>query len=122
MALAMAGLQSIHCPELLDGAHCRGGGSFRTLLHGELDRLPFTEGAETFHLNFGLVAKQVFAAIVRRNEAEAFCFIEPLDFTLHDGLCDLGNRPRAHDLGAPLFTELYWARNRVRVRNQLYLF
>jgi hypothetical protein len=66
------------------------------------------------------VAKQVLAAIVRCNEAEALGFVEPLDFALHRFLCGLGNRPRAHNLGAQLFTELYRAWIRVQVRDQVY--
>ena len=67
----------------LEGAHAFGRGSFGAHLRGEFHRLPFTQGAESFHLDFGLVAEQVFAAVVRSDEPKTLGLIEPLDFASH---------------------------------------
>ena len=91
---------------LLDGANARGEQPFGAFFNGELDRLPLGERAVAFHLDFVLVAEQIFAAIVRGDKAEAFGFIEPLYFALHSTLCDLRNDPNALELRALLITEL----------------
>jgi len=102
----MPGLHAIDYPSLLDGANARGGRPFGALLNGELDCLPLGERAEAFHLDFGLVAEQIFATIVRSDEAEAFGIIEKFNFTLHSNLCFLRNGPNALELQASLITEL----------------
>ncbi len=106
MTRVMPGLHAIYYPLLLDVANPLGEQPFGPFLNGELDRLPLGEHAESFHLDFGLVAEQIFAAIVRGDEAKAFGFIEPLYFTLHSILCDFRNGPNALELWAPLITEL----------------
>ena len=106
MTKVMPGLNAIYCPSLIDGANACGGRPFGALLNGELDRLPLGERAKSFHLDFGLVAEQIFASVVRGDEAEALGFIEPLYFTLHNTHCDLRNRPIALDIRATLITEL----------------
>ena len=105
--LSHAGAQCDQLPALsLNGADACSGRPFGALLDGKLDRLPLGQRAETFHLNFGLVAEQIFASIVRCDEAKAFGFIEPLYFTLHNTHCDLRNCPMAPSFRAPLITEL----------------
>jgi hypothetical protein len=43
--------------------------------------LAFFQGFEAVHIDCGEVREQVFATIVRGDEAEAFSVIEPLDGT-----------------------------------------
>ena len=86
MTRVMPGLHAIYYPLLSDDANARSGWPFGPLLSGKLDRLSLVKGAEAIHLDFGLVEEQVFAAIVRGDEAEAFGFIEPLYFALHNTL------------------------------------
>src|ERR1700760_301734 len=45
---------------------------------GLLALLPIAKRLEAFRLHFGKVSKQVFATIVRRDETEALCIVEPL--------------------------------------------
>ena len=106
MTRVMPGLHAMDYQLLLDVANALCEQPFGAFLNGELDRLPFGERAEAFHLDFVLVAEQIFAAIVRGDEAKAFGFIEPLYFTLHSILCDFRNGPNALELWAPLITEL----------------
>jgi hypothetical protein len=47
-------------------------------LHFELDFLPFLQRLESGHLDRGVMREQVFAALGRGDEAEAFGVIEPL--------------------------------------------
>jgi hypothetical protein len=47
----------------------------------EGDFFAFLQGLETIHVDRGEVREEIFAAIVRRNKAEAFGIIEPLDST-----------------------------------------
>jgi hypothetical protein len=49
-----------------------------TTLHFELDLLAFLEGLEAAHLDRGVMREQVFTALGRGNEAEAFRVVEPL--------------------------------------------
>src|ERR1043165_3688843 len=53
--------------------------SFCVLHRVVLNRLAFRQRAETIHLNFAVMDKQIFAALVRRNEAEPLLIVEPLD-------------------------------------------
>jgi hypothetical protein len=55
--------------------------AFRALRDFELDFLTFFEGLESVHLDCGKVRKQIFAAIIRSNKAEAFRVVKPLDST-----------------------------------------
>lgn len=63
------------------------GGDIRSLLafwalhHVELHLLAFLEGFEPIHLDGTEVRKQIFSAVIRRNEPKAFCVVEPLDCT-----------------------------------------
>ncbi len=106
MTRVMPGLYAVYYPISPDIANALGEQPFGAFLNGELDRLSLGERAEAFHLDFVLVAEQIFAAIVRGDEAEAFGFIEPLYFALHNTLCDLRNGPNALELQALPITEL----------------
>jgi hypothetical protein len=46
----------------------------------EADLLPVAKRLEAFRLHLGKMGKQVFATIVRRDETEALCIVEPLHF------------------------------------------
>jgi len=46
----------------------------------EADLLPVAKRLEAFRLHFGKMGKQVFTTIVRRDETEALCIVEPLHF------------------------------------------
>ena len=52
--------------------------AFGATLHFELDLLAFLEGLEAAHLDRGVMREQVFTALGRGNEAEAFRVVEPL--------------------------------------------
>src|SRR5689334_18538826 len=52
--------------------------ALRALLHLELDLLPLGEGAEAFALDGGVVAEDVLATAVLRDEPEALRVVEPL--------------------------------------------
>src|SRR5690606_7417747 len=47
----------------------------------ELDFLSFFQGLEAVHLDRREMREEVFAAFIGRDEAEAFCIVEPLDGT-----------------------------------------
>src|SRR4051794_38012073 len=53
--------------------------AFRPLLHFELDLLAFFERLEAAHLDRGVMREQIFAALGRGDEAEAFGVVEPLN-------------------------------------------
>ena len=55
--------------------------AFRASRYIKLHLLVFSQGLETISLNCGEVCEQVFATIIRSDEAEAFGVIEPLDGT-----------------------------------------
>ena len=55
--------------------------AFRALHHVELHLLAFLEGFEPIHLDGTEVRKQIFSAVIWRDEPKAFCVIEPLDCT-----------------------------------------
>lgn len=55
--------------------------AFGALRYFELDLLTFFEGLEAVHLNCGEVGEQIFTAVIRSNESEAFGIVEPLDGT-----------------------------------------
>ncbi len=59
------------------------GQTFRSFLHLELHLLAFTKRAKSFHLNFGLMHEDIFAAVFGRNKSETFAIIEPLHMTDH---------------------------------------
>src|SRR5215208_77439 len=50
-------------------------------LHFELHLLTFLQRLEAGHLDRGVMREQIFAALARGNEAEAFGVVEPLDGT-----------------------------------------
>jgi ATP:corrinoid adenosyltransferase len=52
--------------------------AFGATLHFELDLLAFLERLEAAHLDRGVMREQVFTALGRGNEAEAFGVVEPL--------------------------------------------
>lgn len=74
---------------LLSGDACRSGAcgdigrllAFWALHHVELHLLAFLEGFEPIHLDRAEVRKQIFSAVIWRNEPKAFCVVEPLDCT-----------------------------------------
>jgi len=53
-----------------------------TLNDVEGDLLAFLEGFETAHVDCGEVREQVFATIIRSDEAKTFCIVEPLYSTV----------------------------------------
>ena len=55
--------------------------AFRALRDFELNFLTFFESLEAVHVDRGEMCKQIFAAIIRSDEAEAFGVIEPLNCT-----------------------------------------
>ncbi len=70
----------------LGGADVFRRGSFGAFFKFEFHGLAFGQGAESFHLNFGLVEKTVLPSIIRSDETVTFRIVEPLDFTYHDKL------------------------------------
>ena len=52
--------------------------AFGALRDFELDLLTFLEGLESVHVNRGEMGEQIFAAIIRSNEAKTLRIIEPL--------------------------------------------
>jgi len=56
----------------LNWLHFLGGKPLGTLLHGEFHGLTFGQGAKPFHLNFGLMAKDILATVVWGNESITF--------------------------------------------------
>jgi hypothetical protein len=55
--------------------------AFRALRDFELDFLTFFEGLETVHIDCREVCEQVFAAVIRSDEAKSLGIIEPLNST-----------------------------------------
>src|SRR6185503_7207147 len=55
--------------------------TLRALRHLEGYFLAFFERFEPAHLNGGEVRKEIFAPVIRRNEAIAFCVVEPFNRT-----------------------------------------
>ena len=55
--------------------------AFRALRDFELHFLTFFKGLEAVHLNCGKMREQIFAAVIRSDEAKAFGIVEPLDGT-----------------------------------------
>src|SRR5262249_13187519 len=66
---------------LRDGADVRRLQALRALHHFELHPLAFDQRAEAFRLDGSVVAEDVLATAVLRDEAEALRIIEPLHFT-----------------------------------------
>jgi hypothetical protein len=56
--------------------------ALRTLNDVKGNLLAFFEGLEAAHVNRGEVREQVFAAIIRSNETETLCVVEPLNCTV----------------------------------------
>src|SRR5687768_15347999 len=65
----------------LDGLNVRGLLALRALRHFEADLLAFLERLESAHLDCGKMREQVFAAVIRRDEAVAFRVIKPFHGT-----------------------------------------
>src|SRR6185369_17534755 len=61
--------------------HVRGGGAFLALRHVEGDLLAFLERLEARRLDRAVVAEEILAAVIRRNESEALRVVEPLHGT-----------------------------------------
>jgi len=55
--------------------------AFRTLRDVKIDFLTFFEGLKTIHVDCREVCKQIFAAVLGRNKAEALGVIEPFNST-----------------------------------------
>jgi|SRR5690349_4432307 hypothetical protein len=55
--------------------------AFGAALRFEADLLAFSEALEAVAANFGEVREQVVTAVIRGDEAEALCIVEPLDGT-----------------------------------------
>ena len=55
--------------------------ALRALHDVEGNLLAFLQGLEAIHVDRGEVREEIFAAIVRSNEAKTFCVIEPFDGT-----------------------------------------
>src|SRR3569833_2407450 len=55
--------------------------AFGALRDFERNLLTFFEGLKAIHLDCGKVCKQIFAAVIRSDKAEAFRIIKPLDGT-----------------------------------------
>lgn len=55
--------------------------AFRALRDFELNFLTFFEGLKTVHVDCGEVSEQIFAAVIRSDEAKTFGIIEPLNST-----------------------------------------
>jgi hypothetical protein len=66
---------------VLDSLYIGGLLAFRPLGHFERNFLPFFEGFESAHLNRREMRKQIFTAVVRRNEAIPLRVIEPFHST-----------------------------------------
>jgi len=64
-----------------DGLDAAGLGAFLTLGHFELNALVLGQGAETLGVDLAEMREEVFAAVVRLDETEAFGFVEPLHDT-----------------------------------------
>jgi len=52
--------------------------AFRALLYFKADLLVLLQRLETVRLYFRKVRKQIFTALIRRDEAKTFCVVEPL--------------------------------------------
>jgi len=68
--------------EILDRTNLRGLRTFLAVGGDVFDALTFLEGLEAIALDLGEMREEIFAAALRRDETEAFGFIEPLDGTL----------------------------------------
>ena len=55
--------------------------AFWALRNFETNFLAFLKGFETVHVDCRKVCKQIFAAIIRSDETETFCIIEPFNCT-----------------------------------------
>ena len=55
--------------------------AFGALRYFERHFLTFFESLKAVHLNCGKVGEQIFPAVIRRDKAEAFGVVEPLDGT-----------------------------------------
>ena len=65
--------------EALDGRHLSSGRTLRGLLDLEAYLLPLDQALETAALDGGVMHEYVFAAVLRRDEAKTFTFVEPLN-------------------------------------------
>ena len=75
--------------------------TLRTLVTSKVTRC-LLQGFEAVHIDYGEVREQVFATIVRGDEAEAFSVIEPLDGTS----CHMCYIPKQKQGGNPDTTKL----------------
>ena len=61
--------------------YIRGLLTFRALRYFKLNLLAFFEGLEAVHLNGRKMGEQIFATVIRRDKAETFGIVKPLDST-----------------------------------------
>ena len=61
----------------LAGDHVRRAGTLSTLTDGELDLLVFVKCCVAFGSDFRVVNEEVFAAVIRSNEAKSLARVEP---------------------------------------------